>query len=216
MDEFEVAIFPIPGAVSFPLTTVPLHVFEPRYRVLVKDSVRSHRRIAVCHTKKMIRAAKPSQTRIEILSSNQATYQPYPIFAAGLAEIGDITEDGRIFVEIEMDGRYEMVEERQALPYRIVLCRRYDDDPAALAPDDVGELRGLIDQALLKISLKAGDELRDLLASEPWRGQSVEAYSFKIFQFIRFEPDVMQRVLEMRSPQARLRFLSDALGPVSS
>src|SRR5262245_30676719 len=37
--DFEIPIFPLPNVVHFPGVTVPLHVFEPRYRTLVKDAV---------------------------------------------------------------------------------------------------------------------------------------------------------------------------------
>ena len=33
-----VPVFPLPGTVFFPGTSVPLHVFEPRYRMLVRDT----------------------------------------------------------------------------------------------------------------------------------------------------------------------------------
>lgn len=33
------AIFPLPGAILFPGSHLPLHVFEPRYRALVNDAI---------------------------------------------------------------------------------------------------------------------------------------------------------------------------------
>jgi len=35
--ELRVSIFPLPEAVFFPETVLPLHVFEPRYRQMVAD-----------------------------------------------------------------------------------------------------------------------------------------------------------------------------------
>ena len=32
-----VPLFPLPNAVFFPYTVLPLHIFEPRYRAMVKD-----------------------------------------------------------------------------------------------------------------------------------------------------------------------------------
>lgn len=42
-----VPVFPLPGVVLFPKTVLPLHVFEPRYRAMVKDSVQGEGLIAI-------------------------------------------------------------------------------------------------------------------------------------------------------------------------
>ena len=34
-----VPIFPLPGSILFPRTQLPLHIFEPRYREMVRDAV---------------------------------------------------------------------------------------------------------------------------------------------------------------------------------
>jgi Lon protease-like protein len=209
VEEFKIYLFPIPGSVSFPNTSVPLHVFEPRYRALIKDAIRDQVRVGVCHTEGVISPAKPHDTLEESLKSNQATYEPCPVFSAGFAEIIDITTDGRILTEIKMDARYEMIEEIQTLPYRIVKCVRYDD----LAPESderseqTKNLRHQINENLLGMT----EELREELTGEQSTALSDEDYSFKIFQTIRFEPDLMQEVLEMRTPADRLRLLYEVL-----
>ena len=40
-------LFPLPQAVLMPGTTMPLFVFEPRYKRMVRDALDSHRSIAV-------------------------------------------------------------------------------------------------------------------------------------------------------------------------
>ncbi len=40
-------IFPLPQTVLFPGAILPLHVFEPRYRVLVRDALSTHKTMAV-------------------------------------------------------------------------------------------------------------------------------------------------------------------------
>ena len=34
-----VPLFPLPGAILFPRSQLPLHIFEPRYREMVKDAI---------------------------------------------------------------------------------------------------------------------------------------------------------------------------------
>jgi Lon protease-like protein len=40
-------LFPLPQTVLFPGALLPLHVFEPRYRALVRDALSSHRMLSV-------------------------------------------------------------------------------------------------------------------------------------------------------------------------
>ncbi|QSQ22346.1 LON peptidase substrate-binding domain-containing protein [Pyxidicoccus parkwayensis] len=40
-------VFPLPSAVLFPHTVIPLHIFEPRYRALVKDALAGDRVMAL-------------------------------------------------------------------------------------------------------------------------------------------------------------------------
>lgn len=40
-------LFPLPNCVLLPHATIPLHIFEPRYRAMVKDALESNRLIAM-------------------------------------------------------------------------------------------------------------------------------------------------------------------------
>ena len=42
-----IAIFPLPGALLFPRTRLPLHIFEPRYRSMVADAVAGDQQIGM-------------------------------------------------------------------------------------------------------------------------------------------------------------------------
>ena len=42
-----ISIFPLSGAILFPGMQLPLHIFEPRYRSLVKDALARDRRIGM-------------------------------------------------------------------------------------------------------------------------------------------------------------------------
>lgn len=210
-DFIEIAIFPIPGSVCFPLTVMPLHIFEPRYRAMIKDSVRLGRRIGVCDTVKKISSVKPNQTRGEILNSNQDTYQAEKIFSAGFAQIEDITADGRLAVKITMESRYESIEEIQTLPYRIDRCRIFkDNEPASVENSDL-KLKVLKQLQVQLIS--SSDEIRVLFEPSCWESYSLEDFSFKIFSFVKLENKISQSILEMRSPEARLRSLLRLLDP---
>jgi len=40
-------IFPLPGAILFPRSQLPLHIFEPRYREMVRDAIDGAGRIGM-------------------------------------------------------------------------------------------------------------------------------------------------------------------------
>ena len=40
-------LFPLPGAILFPRSQLPLHIFEPRYREMVRDTIDGAGRIAM-------------------------------------------------------------------------------------------------------------------------------------------------------------------------
>ena len=43
-----VALFPLPNAVLFPSTILPLHIFEPRYRAMTREAIEHKRPIVIC------------------------------------------------------------------------------------------------------------------------------------------------------------------------
>ncbi len=91
------SIFPLPGAILFPGLQLPLHIFEPRYRALVGDSLVRDRRIA------MIQPQRPEEGA--------------PLFSIGcVGRIGDVEalEDGRYNVVLEGESRFRLLRERDA------------------------------------------------------------------------------------------------------
>ena len=208
MSNIEISLFPIPGSVSLPFSKTSLHVFEPRYRKMIKDSIEAHRRIGVAHTQRVIAEAKtpPNAPLEQVLNSNQKTYSAHPIFSAGFAEIKETLPDGRLMIEITMDSRYQIIEEVQQIPYKVVLCEPFSDENEAA---DVA-LRSELDQALISMADET-QELKMFLNSKEWIDQSFLEYSFKIYSLVGCDPDILQKVLEMKSPVARVQFLKDVL-----
>jgi Lon protease-like protein len=207
----EVALFPIPDVVAFPGTIVPLHVFEPRYRRLIHDCVRDERMVGVSHVRKTIHEPARRQTLEQKLSSNQATYQPREVFCAGHCEIVETTPDGRIIVTITMSHRLRLVDELQTLPYRIVSCTPIQDDELPGAPAQRSDLQRLINNRLIAMVGEQNPDMARELGGAEWASLEPHDYSFKIFQILRFDAEVMQTILEARSANARLELIWDQL-----
>jgi Lon protease-like protein len=91
-----IPIFPLAGAILFPRSQIPLHIFEPRYRELVRDAIDGAGRIG------MIQPLCPDD-------DNQA-----PLYDIGcLGEIVGIEEleDGRFNIVLLGSTRFRMIGE---------------------------------------------------------------------------------------------------------
>ncbi|MEM9620543.1 MAG: LON peptidase substrate-binding domain-containing protein [Pseudomonadota bacterium] len=205
-DTVEVALFPIPDVVAFPGTALPLHVFEPRYRQLVHDCVRDQRMVGVSHVVKAIHKPNQSgtQTPEEMLSSNQTTYKPRQIFSAGQCEVLQTLDDGRLLAKINVSQRLALLDDVQSLPYRIVRCSPVQDEASSATLVQDQALMQSINERLIEIVKPQSAELAEKLDSPAWMGLQPAQYSFQIFEFLRFDADVMQQILEMQNVNARL------------
>lgn len=208
----EVALFPIPNVVAFPGINLPLHVFEPRYRQLIHDCVSTNRLVGVCHTVKTIHTPAKQQTLDQALSSNQATYKPREVFSAGTCEILETTSDGRIIANIAMSQRLSLIEDIQSLPYRIVSCTPLQDEESATSAKDI-TLQNAINTRLVAIVSEDDSDIARELSDPHWITLDPGEYSFKIFQFLRFEADIMQLILEAQNANTRLEMIWELLRP---
>jgi len=209
-----ISLFPIPNLVVFPGNSVPLHVFEPRYRAMVHDSIDEERMIGVAHTRKTIHEGPSNSSIEEVLTRNQATYQPFEIFSAGPCEIVKQLDDGRIHVMIRAEGRYRIESDVQMLPYRIVEASPVHDEE-----DDDRELachlKERVNDRLIRILRSRDRQLIDILESDAWFNQPPADYSFRLFQVLNFDADIMQQILETRRASERLRLIDGMLSQVS-
>lgn len=114
-----ISIFPLPGVILFPGLQLPLHIFEPRYRALVKDALARDRRIGMIQPQRAEEGA--------------------PLYAVGcLGKIGEIEalDDGRFNLVLEGISRFRVMHEIDAAtPFRQVEAELLEEtDCAALSP----------------------------------------------------------------------------------
>ncbi len=98
-------LFPLPGVALFPDLPLPLHIFEPRYRTMLKDALDGARFIGI----------------VQIRPGQQG--DPTPIFSVGCAgRIEGVAElsRGRSNVVLRGVSRFHIDEElSQSHPYRV-------------------------------------------------------------------------------------------------
>ena len=91
-----IPIFPLPGAILFPRSQLPLHIFEPRYREMVRDAIDGPARIGMIQP-------------LRLDEDNKA-----PLYEVGcLGEIVGIEEldDGRFNIVLLGSNRFRLVGE---------------------------------------------------------------------------------------------------------
>jgi Lon protease-like protein len=117
-----VALFPLPGAILFPRSQLPLHIFEPRYREMVRDAVDGAGRIAMIQPHRLD-------------DDNRA-----PLYGVGC--VGEIVgleelEDGRFNIVLLGSNRFRLVAESDVdAPYRcaeVDIVAFNDEEPPPLS-----------------------------------------------------------------------------------
>lgn len=113
-------IFPLPEVVLFPDTLLPLHIFEPRYRTMLRDALDQERPIAMA----------TFEASGEVDSHGRPRVRPF----VGVGRLTDWDElpDGRYLIVLEGVGRARIIDEyAPERPYRLVR--------AAMVPDEKGD-----------------------------------------------------------------------------
>ncbi len=99
-----VPLFPLGGAILFPRSQLPLHIFEPRYREMVRDAIEGAGQIG------MIQPLREDDDNLA------------PLHTVGcIGEIGGIEEldDGRFNIVLVGTNRFRLLDEQPfAEPYR--------------------------------------------------------------------------------------------------
>jgi Lon protease-like protein len=99
-------LFPLPNVVFFPRTYLPLHIFEPRYREMVRVAASSHRMIGMVVLKEGWEA------------NYEGTPEIFPLGCMGRIAAMHSLPDGRSNILLQGLRRFEIVEEVGAEAYR--------------------------------------------------------------------------------------------------
>ncbi|RKG61632.1 ATP-dependent protease [Corallococcus sp. CA054B] len=169
-------VFPLPSAVLFPHTVIPLHIFEPRYRALVKDALATDRVLALG----------------QLEPGWEGNYEGRPplqsLMCAGVIVWDEQVEDGRYNILLQGVSRVRMVKELSPdTLYRQVRAQVLADPPYTGPEEEqlrqaVFELAGRVPpsfaESLLPVAARAGggmlaDVVASALVPEPGRRQEL-------------------------------------------
>jgi len=189
-DLSRVGLFPLPNVVLFPGQLLALHVFEPRYRRLIRDVIAQNLPLAV--------------PRLEPGFDADYYGAPAVLPTCGVGEIREYSAlpDGCYNIVVRGLARVRLVEELRSEPYRVARAEELVSLPAA-AP--VGEaLRTELIKQLRRLAPQLSAPVQNLelrLRADP--GQSADIVAGALIE----DPDFRQELLEELDPCRRLSWL---------
>jgi Lon protease-like protein len=190
MSSDKVCIFPLPQVTLFPHAILPLHVFEPRYREMVKDCLAGNRQMAVAALEPGFEADYAGRPAVRALCGlgELVAHEALPDGRSNIILRG--TQRVRIVEELPPDQSYRMVRYE---PVRDFYPGDFDRARA------VRDLLMLCDQLALKLPSGA-DTLRELARSEDDPGPLSDVLAAALVT----DPDDRQSLLELPDVKTRV------------
>jgi ATP-dependent Lon protease len=194
-----VPVFPLPNAVLFPEQRMPLHIFEPRYRQMVRDALESQPYIVLAY------------------QSPKAISDPPPF--ASLATIGRITahqrlSDGRFNIVLEGMVRAELTEVASDKLYRRAHCKPLLEPQGDEADAPASERMALV-SLVGRVMQRARERAPDVEFVLP-EGITAARLAFMVADKLLVDGFARQRVLEAPDTMTRLRRCTESVAAVLS
>jgi len=196
----QIPVFPLPDVVFFPGTVLPLHVFETRYRAMVRDALAADGTIAVA-------LLQPGWER-----RYAGNPEYFPIATAGRMEDLESTKDGRYYFKLVGSVRVRLGEVVRDAPYRLVVAEEIPERP--VDENDPSIRRAKLDLFASQVYL-----VRELTGSEHPRLVLDERMSFAsavngACASLPSEPAVRQSLLELDDLRERHRTAAGILDEI--
>lgn len=181
----------LPGVAFFPQALLPLHIFEPRYRRMLRDSLDSHRLFAVAG--------------LDAARKAQAFEPPYRVATVGIVRACQGREDGTSNLLLQGLTRVEVTEILGEEPYRRIKIRALSSDPGA-SEEEIARLRAQLSRLLSTRLRLGGDgpaELTKFIRSIDDPETFVDLAAFNLCSDARLK----QRILETLNVRDRIALL---------
>ncbi len=195
----QIPMFPLPDVVLFPHTALPLHIFEPRYRDMVRECLAGDKRVAMALLKPGWEkeyygrpAVHPIAGAGEIVHHEELPDGRFNIVVRGTMRIG-------IQAELHLDKSYRVVRARP-------LPDRYSEtDPETMAAR-VERLKVFYLRILTEVQ-KGQDEMLKIFSGVKDPGIIADRIAAALFS----DCDIRQKVLECLEVPARIALVQEQL-----
>ncbi len=188
-DVRELPLFPLPEVVLFPGRPLHLHIFEPRYRMMINTVMESDRRFGV-------------------LLMNPETGSPERI--GSCAEVLQVERlpDDRINILTMGQQRFQVLEYVRQKPYRVGLVQWIEDDSSDDQSKTLMQDVSTLLQDVVRLSSKLADRKIELPENLP---ESPSELSYWVASKIQGAVEEQQALLELRTTTERLQREADIL-----
>lgn len=189
----EVAVMTLPGVAFFPQALMPLHVFEPRYREMLRDSLNSDRLFAVAG-----------------LNQREKTggFEPiHRVATVGIVRACQSRSDGTSNLLLQGLARVAVTSIVGEEPYRRIRVRPLTSSPGA-PQEENRRLRAQLSRLLgtrMRLSGEATDELTKFLRTVDDPETFVDLAAFSLCH----DAVLKQRLLETLNVHKRITLLRD-------
>ncbi len=187
-----IPLFPLPNVVLFPGVYLPLHIFEPRYRAMVEDTLEGDRLIGM----------------VLLRPGFEEDYEGRPpVFDVGCA--GVITHherlpDGRFNIVLQGTERFRIEAEDHSRSYRVATAERLPD-AATTSAIELRSLRQRVEAMLTRVT----DRHRGEITVPPSMGDVDLIHA--LAQYLDLAPLEKQALLELNGAVRRASALADLL-----
>jgi uncharacterized protein len=192
---FSIPIFPLPNVVLFPNVFLPLHIFEPRYRQMIAESLAGDRIIGMVLLRPGYEAEYDGSPPI------------YPMGCSGLITHVETLEDGRYNLVLRGIEKFSISSEEQPAAGRLYRS-------AVITP--INEPLSLLDRDVLRAERRRLQGLLAPLFSGALEGKLPDTMPDEdlinaLAQYLEFAPMEKLALLEREGPLARCRSIIELL-----
>ncbi len=184
-------LFPL-NAVLFPGTTLPLHIFEPRYREMIGRCLEHEESFGICLILEGEEVGGPAIPHRIGTEAAVIACQRFP--------------DGRYDIVVEGRRRFEVVDVDRTKAYLRAEVR-FLEEPEGEEDQTLAEAVATMFEGVLRSLELSGQAIVD----ETWRNLDARSLSYKVASALPIEEDAKQEILETPDTAARLRRVAEAL-----
>jgi Lon protease-like protein len=175
----ELGLFPL-GIVLLPSEQIPLHIFEDRYQELIGECLSEEQEFGLVFA---------DEDGLRDIGTR-----------AGVTEVLDRFDDGRLNIVVEGRDRFRLLELTEGRSFQTGLVETIEDEPDAADPKDSEHALELFHRLV---------ELTGAEVAEP--RLDAEQLSFELAGRFEFAPELKQRLLQLTSERSRMRLLAELL-----
>jgi len=187
----EIPLFPLPEVVLFPDAQLPLHIFEPRYKQMVRNLMKTDRQFGV-------------------ILLDRKTGKAFSIGCAAQIKQTFYLPDGRININTQGLTRFKLLEITEHQPYLVGLVKwLVDDTPSKdlskLQNEALDVVKGIVKLTnKLTNSLMPGCDSNSLIRLPADLPQEPEPFSFWVANNLFSDPYEKQALLGLTDTKLRL------------